>query len=184
MGHRDAVRERVADARRCFGLVGQNQPSAGGIARKIHRERRDWWIGQIWTTRHCVHELFAAQDQIRWQMAMAQQVPWAIQIGQHGRDDAGALADRLLDRLPLLLGEEHRQGVQAPSERPVVRIGIDIEGGPVVADALDGTSPRGRELFGTSGIRQLGKPLPNRAYCAIGPDRLVEHSRCARVARE
>jgi hypothetical protein len=119
-------------------------------------------------------EVVVAVDQRRRQRAVLEQLLRAIEVAEHGVEQARALGDRAGELLPL--GRRQDQGQRIDLPRPVgaLRIGIDVVGDAVLEDAPAHVIDAVPHLLGRRRVEVGQERLPRGANAAVLGEHLVE----------
>ena len=116
----------IADARRHLGVVGQHVPAAVAQSHQV-----DGVVGEVAGRRLAVGdaagplEMPVGVDQHRRQQLVLQQRLRAVDVGQHGVEQAGALDDAAFDLRPFVGRDHEGQRVERPARRAAVVQQVD-----------------------------------------------------------
>jgi hypothetical protein len=130
----------IADARRHLGVVGQHVPAAVAEPHQV-----DGVVGEVAGRRLAVGdaagslEMPVGVDQHRRQQMILEQRLRAVDVGQHGVEQAGALDDAAFDLGPFVGRDHEGQRIERPARRTAVVEQVDRGAGlfELAARALD-----------------------------------------------
>lgn len=91
-------------------------------------------------------EVRVGVDEFSGKVALADQILRAIAIVEDGVEEGGALGDGLIEKLPLVFGEDEGKRIEGPEALGPAGIAVDVVGDSVVADDLLGGVPAALEL--------------------------------------
>ncbi|MCY1512066.1 hypothetical protein D9M68_465130 [compost metagenome] len=167
------VLQGVAGAGGRLGAVGQHVPAAVGVAGQVHRVAvQEDAAGRLHTLAG-PEEVGMAEDQFAGQQPLGQQLLLAIQVGQHGVEQARALRHAGGDGLPFLGREQVGQQVQFPGAVGTLGIGVDVVGDAIFLDLPRQQFLALLQLGGRGTLQLLEQALPVRAHRALGIQQFV-----------
>ena len=163
-----AVFQRIACAGGRLGPVGGDPPASIGRARQVRR---------IQVQERALRRLHALarpqvvvvpEDQLGGQQPLGNQRLRAIDIGQHGVEQACPLGDTRRDLAPFVGRNDVRQQVQFPRPIGPLGVGIDVVGDAVFLDLPCQRRLALRQLAWRTALQMLEQAPPVRAHAAIG----------------
>ncbi|MNO62628.1 hypothetical protein D3C76_533080 [compost metagenome] len=123
-----------------------------------------------------------AKYQLGRQQPFGDQALRAIEIGQHGIEQARTLGDAGGQLLPLIGGNHMGQQVQLPGSIGALGIGIDIIGDAVFLDLPGQQRLTLHQLRGCAALQLIEQPTPVRPYGTAVVEQFVIGARRQRVA--
>ena len=169
----EPVLERVAGTRRRLRAIARDPPvpvgrarEVGGVVQQVHAARRT-------NALHLMQITAVAEHHRRRDRARAQQLLWAVDVGQHAVQQIGALRDAGFDDVPFGGRQQQRQRVDFPWPIGALRIGIHVIGDAVLAD-LALHQRQGVVDFGAFAVDERAQErIPVRARCTRPGQQLV-----------
>jgi hypothetical protein len=174
--------QHVAVADRRVGLVAEHHPAPVGGAGEVAGVGVEEAAPAAAPVHARAHERRAAEEQGGREAAVAQQELPAVDVGQHGVDQPGALPDAGRDPLPLPVRQEHGHEVQPPGVAAVVGVGVHVEGDAALAQRPPGAVRRGPPPLRAEPGEALHESAPVRPDRAVGGQHLVVRRRGPGVA--
>ncbi len=173
------VLERVARARRRLGVVGQHRAVTGAVTGEVDRGGEQLLVAGHPDLVARAQEAGVGEDELGRQHAAAEQVAWAVEIGEDQVEQLGALDHPELDGGPLVAGEQHRKRIEPPGRgsrrgrRRGIGAAVDVVGDTVVVEEPRRLGPTVEQLVEPEVLEDATGVGPVVADPAVGREQLV-----------
>ena len=173
-GDDDAVFEGVAGAGGCLGAVADDPEGAVGGASDVGGvEVEPAVVGDVGSV-EWAEEAAMGEDEFGGEESVVDQALGAVEVGDDGVEEAGALGEGAFDPVPFGSAEDEGDGVEVPGAVHAGGVAVDVVGDAVVVDELFGGLPAALELCGAKVVEEVDEHLPVGADGAVAFFHFVE----------